>query len=422
MMSVFRFTRLGIVTLLTALALTWTGPAQAQSCQFVAGFKALADQIPNVVGACTGNEYHDGQGNGFQNTTNGLMEWRRADNWTAFTNGHMTWVNGPNGVESRLNNQRFAWEANPAGLPHAGPPPVPNNYYDNRSTPQAVMLSLVNALNRKEYLRAYSYWEPNAQGLAPFPQFQAGYAQTATTQVNFGTIGGSVGAGQQFYTVPTHLVATTTSGEHQSFVLCYVLHLASPSAQGQPPFQGLRIRQAIGAPMSPGSDITRALNGVCAPPLPNDGPVPPPPGYAPGDISAGRYLDDRTDGVQVIRSLFNAVNRKEFVRAYSYWEPGATGLAPFPQFEQGYAGVQSVELTTGTQTSDVGAGQLVYSVPVIVRAQTTSGPQEFIGCYRLHLGSPSAQATPPFQPLAIRSGSLRQIQGFGLPQIDTLCQ
>jgi len=38
------------------------------------------------------------------------MAWRKADNWTAFTNGAMTWINGPVGVQSRPNDLRFDWE------------------------------------------------------------------------------------------------------------------------------------------------------------------------------------------------------------------------------------------------------------------------------------------------------------------------
>ncbi len=402
-----KLSHLAALALVLALALV-ARPAQAATCQYVLGFATLHNLIPNVVGNCVTDEYHDGVGNGYQQTVNGLMQWRKADNWTAFTNGYQTWVNGPRGIQQRLNTQRFAWEANREGLPYVGPGPYPNSYYDDRSGPEALMLSLVNAINRKEYLRAYSYWEPNAPGLAPYPQFAQGYAQTATTQITIGTIGGSAGAGQMYYTVPTILTAQTTGGQNQVYVLCYVLHLSQPAIQGTPPFQGLRIRSATGVPVPPGSDTDQMLAGVCAPPQPNDGPIPLPPTYAPGDISAARYLDDRSDGVQVIRSLFNAINRKEYVRAYSYWEPSAVGLPGFDTFQAGYANTQSVQLTTGTPTSDVGAGQLYYDVPVILAVQTTGGPQRFEGCYRLHLGSPSAQGVPPFQPLAIRSGNLRQ--------------
>jgi len=71
-----------------------------------------------TVGNCLEDEGHTPQnGDGLQHTTNGLLVWRKADNWTAFTNGYWTWINGPNGLVQRLNTQRFPWEANPDGLP-----------------------------------------------------------------------------------------------------------------------------------------------------------------------------------------------------------------------------------------------------------------------------------------------------------------
>jgi hypothetical protein len=78
---------------------------------FKLGFRLLADRVSHVVGQPTENEWHNPEnGDGLQRTTAGMMVWRKADNWTAFTNGHMTWINGPYGVQSRLNNQRFPWE------------------------------------------------------------------------------------------------------------------------------------------------------------------------------------------------------------------------------------------------------------------------------------------------------------------------
>ncbi len=90
--------------------------AHAQGCEYRLGFKAIHDQIPNIVGACKTDEKYDERGNSLQETANGLMEWRKADNFTAFTDGYRTWVNGPCGIEQRLNTQRFPWEANPEGL------------------------------------------------------------------------------------------------------------------------------------------------------------------------------------------------------------------------------------------------------------------------------------------------------------------
>jgi hypothetical protein len=85
----------------------------------------MHDLIPNVVGSCQANEHHNpATGDALQETTGptgtgGLLVWRKSDNWTAFTDGYHTWVSGPNGIQERLSLQRFAWEANPEGLPVA---------------------------------------------------------------------------------------------------------------------------------------------------------------------------------------------------------------------------------------------------------------------------------------------------------------
>src|SRR5205814_6084190 len=88
-------------------------PAAAQAgCAFQLGFKALRDQIPAIVGDCITNEYHNpDNGDGLQQTTGGLLVWRKADNWTAFTNGSLTWLNGPCGLQTRPNQGPFfSWE------------------------------------------------------------------------------------------------------------------------------------------------------------------------------------------------------------------------------------------------------------------------------------------------------------------------
>jgi hypothetical protein len=65
-----------------------------------------------VVGDCLTDEYFNvANGDSLQQTTGGLLVWRKADNWTAFTDGYRTWINGSLGLESRLNTQRFLWES-----------------------------------------------------------------------------------------------------------------------------------------------------------------------------------------------------------------------------------------------------------------------------------------------------------------------
>jgi len=100
---------LGIAILLHTL------PVEAQeSCSFVLGFKAIHELIPEVVGMCLEDQRTNPEnGDAFQQTTNGLLVWHRADNVTAFTDGSTTWVNGPNGLQARPSGERFPWEVGP---------------------------------------------------------------------------------------------------------------------------------------------------------------------------------------------------------------------------------------------------------------------------------------------------------------------
>lgn len=103
--------RLLISIALTVLVFLAT-PASALGCEFKLGFKALRDLVGHeIVGECLENEYYNEIGDSVQQTTGGLLVWRKADNWTAFTDGYRTWLNGPAGLEQRLNAERFAWEA-----------------------------------------------------------------------------------------------------------------------------------------------------------------------------------------------------------------------------------------------------------------------------------------------------------------------
>lgn len=108
-----------VALLLAAMVLAALPPmiAGASSCQFVLGFKTLHDMIPQIVGDCLENEHHNPvNGDGLQMTTNGLLVWRKSDNFTAFTDGYHSWINGPFGLQERLNSQRYFWEQNPDHL------------------------------------------------------------------------------------------------------------------------------------------------------------------------------------------------------------------------------------------------------------------------------------------------------------------
>lgn len=87
------------------------GSAYSGEHHFQLGFAMMANQMPHIVGQPLENERYGPNGDSLQQTTTGLMVWRQADNWTAFTDGNHTWVSGPYGIQMRLNHERFGWEA-----------------------------------------------------------------------------------------------------------------------------------------------------------------------------------------------------------------------------------------------------------------------------------------------------------------------
>jgi peptidoglycan/xylan/chitin deacetylase (PgdA/CDA1 family) len=105
-----RIVKLAALLVLLAVALGFP-PGVSAACEFRLGFKTLRDQTPDIVGDCLVDEHHNPEnGDGLQETTKGLLVWRKTDNFTAFTDGSRTWVNGPFGLQTRPNAERFDWE------------------------------------------------------------------------------------------------------------------------------------------------------------------------------------------------------------------------------------------------------------------------------------------------------------------------
>ena len=95
-----------------ALFLLMPTSVAAAECQFVLGFD-LRDLIGHdIVGECLENEHYEANGDSLQQTTGGLLVWRKADNWTAFTDGYRSWYSTARTASmQRLNTERFEWEA-----------------------------------------------------------------------------------------------------------------------------------------------------------------------------------------------------------------------------------------------------------------------------------------------------------------------
>ena len=128
------------------------------------------------------------------------------------------------------------------------------------------------------------------------------------------------------------------------------------------------------------------------------------------DLVSPPLFANWNDPVALINAYYNAINRREYARAYGYWEnPGASNgvTASFEDFASGYANTAAVNITTGDVTSDAGAGSIFYQVPAVIAATQSDGAvQRFFGCYLLHRANVEiGDSTPPY-PIALRAAHI----------------
>lgn len=300
-------------------------------------------------------------------------------------------------------------------------------FIDNRSDPVDLIRSFYNAVNRKEYVRAYGYWNNPGQSGSSQPQayqdFAKGYADTAEVQLSTSTVAGGVAAGTEYFRVPFILKSTSTAGVTQIFVGCYVMGRPNPADFGTPPFRPLQLDSAVVQNAAATANFDQLMAQSCQKSGISNNPIT----YKPAPTSDAAvepsfFLDDRSSPAEVLRSYYNAVNRHEYVRAYSYWEHAGTSATSEPpaykDFAQGYASTTSVQLTTGTVSSQGAAGTIYYQVPVTVQAKHSDGSsQTFVGCYTLRQPQPANFGTPPFQPMGIYSGKVQLVATSANPSV-----
>lgn len=132
------------------------------------------------------------------------------------------------------------------------------------------------------------------------------------------------------------------------------------------------------------------------------------------------YLDDRSDAGALVHSLYNAINRQEYGRAWSYFGDDKPAR-DFDTFVNGYADTQRVDVETGDVGSDGAAGSVYYEVPAAIRAVDKDGGEHvFAGCYTVRLANPQIQGEN-FQPMHIEKGELKPAQGDLADAVPASC-
>jgi hypothetical protein len=259
--------------------------------------------------------------------------------------------------------------ASPAPTAAATVSPAPQTEvepaYDDQGSPVAVLASYVNAINRGEFERAWSYWEspPNSS----FEDFREGFAGTRSVLLAvrppawFGAAAGST-----YAPLAALLLATQADGSRDSYLGCYLARRQNVDPAGDARWW---LYDASVRPAPEGGSGAGLLLDVCEQ-------VPPP------GPSEPEY-DDQSSPSATLASYVNALNRQEYERAWGYWD--APPNPTFEDFRQGFAGTEEAFLAVAPPTRfDAAAGSMYTSVPAVLLATHSSeGRQSFVGCYVL---------------------------------------
>ena len=107
------------------LALIPTTVLAVQSCALAPAFEPLRDAVGvESMGECSSDAV-EVAGELTQQTTRGVLVRRAVDGVATFTDETTTWLDGPEGIESRAKNDRLSWEP-PVETPLVGQPVPPS--------------------------------------------------------------------------------------------------------------------------------------------------------------------------------------------------------------------------------------------------------------------------------------------------------
>lgn len=260
--------------------------------------------------------------------------------------------------------------------PTSSPTPTPT-VAPEADTDAAVqtILNYYTAINNQNYQQAYDYWSGNGQASGQtLSQFTQGYTSTVRVDVQLG--------------MPAEQGAGTARSVTQPITLTSVVN-QSITQQAVKHYQGTYT-------LEPGpSAATQATGWVISSASVNEVP------------GTSQPPADLADPVALLQSYYEAINQKQYARAYTYWDNlGQASNQTFAQFRAGFATTQQDVIQMGTPQSSGAAGSIYASVPITITANQTDGTTKtFTGTYTVRRSD-----VPPFDQLGwrIESANLKQ--------------
>ena len=133
--------------------------------------------------------------------------------------------------------------------------------YENLSSPVTLLASFYDAVNSKDYERAFNYWETPPGNLQDFAR---GYADTAGVRLIVEPPTRIEGAAGSLYSeVPVVLIARRRDGGERVFAGCYVTRKSNLQPTDVPKVEVWRIHSAKVSPAASNVSISKLLAQAC---------------------------------------------------------------------------------------------------------------------------------------------------------------
>jgi hypothetical protein len=243
------------------------------------------------------------------------------------------------------------------------------------ASPQAMLYTYYNAINLQDYATAYGLWLNPRQ---TYQSFAGGFSQTARVEPYFGVI--QVGATAQNAYVPGVLLGYQTNGGVYAYYGCFAASYLGTNGLTWRIANGnfhLLTNQGV-----PANVVIQSYLGIDC--------FNQPTGVA-NTVSVTNNLAAPT-----LLAYYDAINRKDFASAYSFWlqplpgpkpngAPAQDYRPPFTQFQNGYTNTLYVNAYFGDYNQMGGSAGHSYLdglLPVVLVGQQTDGSfQAYYGCY-----------------------------------------
>ncbi len=275
-------------------------------------------------------------------------------------------------------------------------------YWDERGSEYQFVLSYFNAIRRTLLPMAYYFWNNDPALAGPYESFAQTHADLKPEEITFVKAGTSGAAGSVYSTLG--LIVKGLKGiVPYTWVGCYTIRTPNPALFDSKEYTPRHFTAGRLIEIPAGETANTALETACASvdfgmlevTISNSDST--------ESVDAKYYIDSRSDPVALISSFWNALNRQEYARAYSYFEAPAIFPGPYSTFKAGYLDTMNVSGSIPPPEKLAATGNWYWRVPVSMKAETKSGVQQaFVGCYVIHQSDPALYVSPPFKPMGIQ--------------------